>query len=62
VVRVGVEDCFCASAGPYEEMVAHYGLDAAAIVAAAHRALERKRIHRQRTRLPRRPAAGASEP
>jgi transketolase len=50
LVRVGVEDCFCETVGPYEEMVAHYGLDAAAIAAAARRALERKRICRQRSR------------
>jgi transketolase len=56
LVRVGVEDRFCETVGPYEEMVAHYGLDAAAITAAARRALERKRICRQRSRLPRRPA------
>jgi transketolase len=55
LVRMGVEDRFCDTVGPYEEMVAHYGLDAAAIVAAAGRALERKRIHRQRSRPPRRP-------
>jgi len=42
LVRVGVEDCFCETVGPYDEMVAHYGLDAAGIVAAAHRVLERK--------------------
>jgi hypothetical protein len=37
--------------GPYEEMVAHYGLDAAAITAAARRALERKKIFRARRKL-----------
>ncbi|HKH44171.1 MAG TPA: transketolase C-terminal domain-containing protein [Thermoanaerobaculia bacterium] len=56
VVRVGVEDRFCETVGPYEEMVAHYGLDAASIAAAARRALERKRIYRQRSRQHRRPA------
>jgi transketolase len=50
LVRVGVQDCFCETAGPYEEMAAHYGLDAAAIVAAARRALERKRAGRRRAR------------
>lgn len=42
LVRVGLEDCFCEVVGPYEEMVGHYGLDAAGIARAAHRALERK--------------------
>jgi transketolase len=42
LVRVGVNDCFCETVGSYEEMVAHYGLDAAAIAAAARRAIERK--------------------
>ena len=51
LVRVGVEDCFCETVGPYDEMVAHYGLDAAGIAAAAHRALERK-LERKRTFLP----------
>jgi transketolase len=50
LVRVGVDDRFCETVGPYEEMVAHYGLDAAAITAAAHRALERKRTFRPRSR------------
>jgi transketolase len=50
LVRVGVEDRFCETVGPYDAMVAHYGLDAAAITAAAHRALERKRAGRQRSR------------
>lgn len=40
--RVGIEDCFCDPVGPYEEMISHYGLDAAGIVRAAHQALERK--------------------
>jgi transketolase len=50
LVRVGVEDRFCEAVGPYEEMVAHYGLDAAAIAAAARRALERKRTLGRRAR------------
>ena len=50
LVRVGVDDRFCETVGPYEEMVPYYGLDAAGIEAAAHRALERKRISRQRSR------------
>jgi transketolase len=50
LVRMGVADRFCDSVGPYEEMVAHYGLDAAAITAAAHRALARKRAARPRAR------------
>ncbi len=42
LVRVGVEDQFCEIVGPYEEMVPFYGLDAPAIVAAAHRVLALK--------------------
>jgi transketolase len=61
LIRVGVEDRFCETVGPYEEMVAHYGLDAAAIAAAARRALERKRIYRRRPRRPRQLAAKAGE-
>lgn len=59
LVRVGVDDCFCETIGGYEEMLAHYGLDAAAIVAAAHRALERKRVCRPRRRPSRRPVTDA---
>lgn len=43
LVRVGVDDQFCEVVGPYEEMVPHYGLDAAGIARAAHRALDLKR-------------------
>jgi transketolase len=50
--RVGVRDCFCGTVGPYEEMLAHYGMDAAAITAAALRVLERKRPGRRRDLLP----------
>ncbi|MBV8201683.1 MAG: hypothetical protein JOZ15_13760 [Acidobacteria bacterium] len=57
LVRVGVEDRFCEAVGPYEEMVAHYGLDAAAIAAAARRALAQKRTCRRRARRP-----GAKDP
>jgi len=48
VVRVGIEDRFCEVVGPYEEMVPHYGLDAAGIARAAHRALDMK-ARRRRT-------------
>ncbi len=47
LIRLGIDDRFCDAVGPYEEMVAWYGLDAAAIEAAAHRALERKRTRRR---------------
>ncbi len=68
LLRLGVEDRFCEAVGPYDEMVAYYGLDAAAIAAAARRALERKEAWlRQRRRRPparpdRRPAVHAGEP
>lgn len=39
VVRVGVADRFCETVGTYEEMLPFYGLDAAAVVGAADRAL-----------------------
>lgn len=51
VVRVGLSDCFCEEVGPYEEMLPVYGMDAAAVVAAAHRALalrERRAAARRR--------------
>jgi transketolase len=48
--RVGVKDRFCEVVGPVEGMLTLYGLDAAAIVAAARRALERKRLNRRRAR------------
>jgi transketolase len=50
LVRVGLEDRFCDVVGPYEEMVPHYGLDAAGIARAAHRALEMKSRRRCRPR------------
>jgi transketolase len=43
VVRIGVPDLFCETVGPYEEMLPVYGMDARAIVAAAHRALALKK-------------------
>ena len=43
LVRVGLQDRFCDVVGPYEEMIPYYGLDAAGIAAAAHRALAMKR-------------------
>lgn len=39
IVKVGVHDQFGQSGTP-DELIAHYGMDVAAIVAAAHRALE----------------------
>ncbi|HYG63644.1 MAG TPA: transketolase C-terminal domain-containing protein [Thermoanaerobaculia bacterium] len=39
VMRVGLPDCFCETVGTFEEMLPAYGMDARAIVAAAHRAL-----------------------
>ncbi len=62
LVRVGVDDRFCEIVGPYEQMMPLYGLDAAAITAAAHRALERKRIWRGRARPARRSPAAAGKP
>ena len=43
LVRVGLQDRFCPTVGPYEEMIGFYGMDAAGIVAAARRALVAKR-------------------
>jgi transketolase len=48
VVRVGLRDRFCDVVGPYEEMIPHYGLDAAGIARAAHEALDIK-ARRRRT-------------
>jgi len=62
MVRVGVDDRFCEVVGPYEEMLPHYGLDAAGIVAAAHRVLERKRLCRQRSRRASPLPAGSARP
>ncbi len=62
LVRVGVQDRFCETVGSYEKMLPHYGLDAPAIVAAAHRALERKRAWRQRNRPDRSLQAPAGRP
>lgn len=42
VERVGLADTF-ATSGPYEDLLAHLGLSAAAVVQAAHRAIDRKR-------------------
>jgi transketolase len=42
VVRVGLADCFCETVGTFEEMLPAYGMDARAVVAAAHRALALK--------------------
>lgn len=65
LVRVGVEDRFCETVGPYDEMVAYYGLDAAGIVAAAHRVLdrkeERKKLFRPRSRPRRHQPKSAKE-
>ncbi len=47
VVRVGLADRFCDAVGPYEEMVPHYGLDAAGIARAAHEALDMKARRRR---------------
>jgi transketolase len=55
IVRVGIEDRFCDVVGPYEEMVPHYGLDAAGIVRAAHRALDLKARYRRGARHRARP-------
>lgn len=41
VERIGVQDVFTES-GPYEELMAKYGLDAAAIVAAVKKVIDRK--------------------
>jgi transketolase len=46
VVRLGLQDLYCDRIGPYEEMLPVYGMDAAAVAAAARRALE----HRDRRR------------
>ena len=48
VVRVGLQDRYCEVVGPYEEMIPHYGLDAAGIARAAHEALDMK-ARRRRT-------------
>lgn len=52
VIRVGLGDLFCDRVGPYEEMLPVYGMDARAIAAAAHRALdlaERRAARRRRS-------------
>jgi transketolase len=61
LVRVGVQDRFCEIVGSSEKMMPLYGLDEAAIVKAAHRALERKKTWRQRVRPARRSPAAAEE-
>jgi len=49
VVRVGLPDCFCETVGTHEEMLPMYQMDARAIVAAAHRALDlKKRLKKRR--------------
>jgi transketolase len=50
LLRLGVDDRFCEVVGPYEDMVPYYGLDAAAIAAAARRALELAARHRRQGR------------
>jgi len=52
VVRVGLCDLFCEEVGPYEEMLPVYGMDARAIVAAAHRALALKQAMRRHRPAP----------
>jgi transketolase len=54
LVRVGVDDRFCEIVGSSEKMMPLYGLDATAIVAAARRALERKKNWRRKARPVRR--------
>jgi transketolase len=49
VVRVGLADLFCETVGTHEEMLPMYHMDARAIVAAAHRAIDLKKRRGQRT-------------